>query len=92
MLEDACHELDLAAKCDGSQAGASYHRHIEALREKSTLKEKEERLDMQVDGMQQLVTSLGIALPNAASLPAYKQLCTGLAERRETLKEVVSTI
>ena len=69
LLEEACHELDLAVQLSDSQAGASYNHYITALRQQSALKEREERLAMQVNGMEQLVTSLSIALPNAAMLP-----------------------
>ena len=91
MLEDACHELDLAAKFRDSGAGASYANYITALRQQSTLKESEERLAMQVRGMEQLVTSMSLALPAASSLPAYQQLCTELAKRRDRQKSVVIT-
>ena len=48
LLEEACHKLDLKAQFQGSQAGASYHRYISALRQQRALKEDEERLVIQV--------------------------------------------
>ena len=93
LLEEACHELDLTAKFSDSQAGSTYDRYITALRQQSSLKESEERLAMQHRGLEQLVTSLGIALPNAvSSLPSYRQLCTELAERKDRLKRVVNSV
>ena len=84
--------MDIAAKFSTIQAGATYQRYVAALREQSALKESEERLAVQVTGLEQLVTSLAIALPGAVSQPAYQQLCKEVAERRERLKRVVSNI
>ena len=90
LLEEECHELDVMVKFQASQAGASYDRYVSALRQQSTRKEDEGRLAVQVNGLEQLVTLLGITLPNAASQPAYQQLCRQVAERRERLKKVVN--
>ena len=92
MLEEACHELDLVANVQGSRAGVSYERYITALREQGSLRDEEERVGMQVEGMEQLITTLAIALPNADSHPPYIQLCRELGERKERIKRVVSTI
>ena len=90
LLEEACHELDVKAQLQDSQAGASYDRYISALRQQSALKEDQERLAVQVNSLEQLVTLLGITLPSAASQPAYNHLCSEVAERREKLKKVVN--
>lgn len=91
LFEEACHELDLTAHVSVDVAGAIYGRYASALRQQSKLKEEEGRVEMQVSGMEQLVTSLGIALPNAGSQPAYQQLCSELGARKARLQKVVST-
>ena len=91
LFEEACHELDLAAHISVDVAGATYGRYASALRQQSKLKEEEGRVEMQVSGMEQLVTSLGIALPNAGSQPVYQQLCSELGVRKARLQKVVST-
>ena len=91
LLEDACHELDLIVKFSDSRAGSSYERHLNATRQQKTLKETEERLMSQVEGMEQLVTSVSLALPGAVAQPAYRRLCQELMNRRERLKKVVNS-
>ena len=90
LFEEACHELDLTAHVSADVAGATYGRYASALRQQSELKEEEGRVELQASGMEQLVTSLGIALPNAESQPAYQQLCSELGARKARLQKVVS--
>lgn len=90
LLEDQCHELDIVAKVGSRQAGASYEAHIASLRQQSILKEETERVERQVAGMEQLITTLAIALPNANSHTPYQQFCQQLCEKKDKLKKMVS--
>ena len=90
LFEEACHELDLTAHVSADAAGATYGRYAASLKQQSELKEEEGRVEMQVSGMEQLVTSLAIALPNAGSQHAYQQLCSELGARKARLQKVVS--
>lgn len=45
----------------------------------------------QVEGMEQLVTTVSLALPGAVAQPAYRHLCQELMNRRERLKKVVNS-
>ena len=56
LLEDACHQLDLIVKFSDSRAGGSYEQYLNATRQQTILKENEERLTSQVEGMKQLIT------------------------------------
>ena len=89
LPEDACHELDLAAKFRDDQAGGTFDRYLSAVRQQNTLRESTERLKAQVEGMEQLVTAISIALPAASSQPAYSHLCCELQHRRQRLKSLV---
>ena len=73
LLEDACHKLDLAVEFRDSQPGASYDCYFTALKQQTHLRETEDRLKSQIDGMEQLVTSAVIAFPGATAQPAYQQ-------------------
>ena len=91
LFEEACHKLDLAAHVIGDAAGTTYSKYASALKQQSKLKEEEGKLKMQVGGMEQLVTSLAIALPKAETHLAYQQLCSELGARNARLQKVVST-
>ena len=89
LLEDACHELDVATKFRDNQAGGTFDCYHSAVRQQNTLRESTERLKAQVEGMEQLVTAISIALPAASSQPAYSHLCCELQHRRQRLKSLV---
>lgn len=80
----------MAVKFRDSRVGASYDHYFTALRQPTHLRETEERLKSQIDGIEQLVTSVAIALPGTTAQPAYQHLCNELHERRERLKTVVN--
>ena len=83
LLEEECHELDLVAVLPPTEAGPTYERYTTLLRKQSTLQEEEEKVAVQVEGMEQLVTVLGIALPNASSYLPYQQLCREVLVHKE---------
>ena len=91
LFEEACHELDAVAHFKDDVGGASFVKYSSSLREQNKLKEEEERIKKQVSGMEQLITVLGLALPNADSHLPYQQLVLELRSRKDRLQKVVST-
>lgn len=89
-MEDASHELDIAATVRDTQAGSTYERYVTAFHRQSHLKEEVQLLQAQVVGLEQLVTLASLTLPNATTNPQYRQLCTEVASRKARVRQLVS--
>ena len=89
LLEDDCHELDLAHTLHGVQAGPTYERYITALRKKRESEEEVNILRDHIQRLEQLVTLAAITLPNPAANTQYRNFCTVVATNKQRVQELV---
>ena len=83
LLEEACHNLDVAATCQGSHAGGSYERYAQAVQSRSRLEEELRGVKEEVANLDQLAThTLVQQLQNATGLPLFQHILSSLAEKK----------
>ena len=90
LLEDSCHELDLLAELQGSDAGCSYKHYITALRQQRALKDDAHVLEYNLKVLEQVATYTLTTAPNLASVPAFQQVTSEITRKREQLQHLVS--
>ena len=79
----ACHNLDVAATCQGSHAGGSYERYAQAVQSRSRLEEELRGVKEEVANLDQLAThTLVQQLQNATGLPLFQHILSSLAEKK----------
>ena len=63
LLEEECHELDLAQNLQGVSAGPSYEMCVDAVRQKTLLQDNIRRLEDDMANLQQMITLFSISQP-----------------------------
>ena len=91
LLEDECHELDLAHMLHGAQAGPSHEQYLIALKKKRDTEKKIGNLK-EIQRLEQLVTLAAITLPNPTNSVQYRSLCTVVATNKHRVQELVSRL
>lgn len=88
MLENACHELDLAAAdVTGSLGGASFDKYTSALKRYFALKDELEKQIHVVNLLDQLITYLALTLPEGS--PALEEVKKETTTQRHAAQALV---
>ena len=90
LLEDACHQLDLSASLQGSDCGPSYERYSAALSNLTNIKDKQLRLQNELNVLEQIVTFTAATAANATTNPLFNNLASTVASMKEKKKKHVN--
>lgn len=82
--------MDLLAELQGSGEGRSYEKYVTALRHQRALKDEEHVTKYNLSVLEQVATYTLTTAPNTASLPAFTQVTSEIARKKEQLKQLVS--
>ncbi len=89
MLENGCHELDLAAaEVTGSLGGASFDKYSSALKRFFELKDELEKQQLVVTQLDQVITYLALTLPEGS--PALEIVRTETTTQRHAAQDLVN--
>lgn len=93
LLEEECHELDLAHNLQGASAGPSYERCLDAVRQKNLLADKIRMLEDDVANLQQMITLFSISQPpNPAQTLLLRSLSSTMSSKQTEIDAMVNSL
>ena len=84
--------MDLLAELQGSGEGRSYENYVTALRQQRALKDEVHISEYNLRVLEQVATYTLTTAPSTASLPAFTQVTSEIARKKEQLKQLVSKL